>query len=164
MSEQVPAEPIAAPVEPSTQGDPAEDKPLGPGGEKALAAEREARKGLEKAHAELTAKLKQIEDSQLGDLERAQKEASEAKGELARITKENVRNKVALAKSVPADLLDFLTGDTEDEIAAKADVLMARLNAPTTPRPDPSQGPSGSALALNGDPLLNDLKNKLGIV
>lgn len=162
MSEQVPAEPTAPTVEPSTQGDPA-DKPLGPGGEKALAAEREARKALEKTAAELTAKLKQIEDASLGDLERAQKEASEAKDALARLTKENVRNKVALDKSVPADLLDFLTGDTEDEIAAKADILMARLNAPTTPRPDPSQGPSGSAMALNGDPLLASLTEKLGI-
>ena len=163
MSEQVPAEPIEAPAEPSAQGDPAADKPLGPGGEKALVAEREARKALEKTAAELTAKLKQIEDSQLGDLERAQKEASEAKGELARITKENVRNKVALAKSVPADLLDFLTGDTEDEVAAKADILMARLNAPTTPRPDPSQGSSGAALALNSDSLEQALRDKLGI-
>lgn len=163
MSEQVPAEPTEAPAEPqSQQGDPA-DKPLGPGGEKALVAEREARKALEKTAAELTAKLKQIEDANLGDLERAQKEASEAKDALARLAKENVRNKVALDKSVPADLLDFLTGDTEDEIAAKADILMARLNAPTTPRPDPSQGPSGSAMALNGDPLLASLTEKLGI-
>ena len=64
---------------------------------------------------------------------------------------------------MPADLVEFLTGDTEGDIAAKADLLMARLNTPGTPKPDPSQGARGEANALNGDPLLSTIKNKLGL-
>ena len=140
-----------------------ETQELGDGGKKALQAERDARKQAEKTAAELTARLKEFEDSKLSELERAQKEAAENAAELARLRSENVRNKVAIDKGVPADLVEFLTGDTEGDIAAKADLLLARLNTPGTPKPDPSQGAKGEAAALNGDPLLSTLKNKLGL-
>ena len=96
-------------------------------------------------------------------VKKAQKLASEASAELTRLRTENVRSKVAIDKGVPADLVEFLTGDTEGDIAAKADLLLARLNTPGTPKPDPSQGAKGEATALNGDPLLDTLKNKLGL-
>jgi len=160
MSE-VTTEPTAdAPVE---VAEVTESQELGDGGKKALQAERDARKAADKANAELTARLKEFEDSKLSDLERAQKEAADNAAELARLRSENVRNKVALDKGVPADLVEFLTGDTEGDIAAKADLLLARLNAPGTPKPDPSQGAKGDAAALNGDPLLSTIKNKLGL-
>ena len=140
-----------------------ETQELGDAGKKAIAAERDARKAAEKANAELSAKLKAFEDSKLTELELAKKQADESAAELARLRSENVRNKVALDKGVPADLVEFLTGDTEGDIAAKADLLLARLNTPGTPKPDPSQGAKGDANALNGDPLLNTIKNKLGL-
>jgi hypothetical protein len=140
-----------------------ETQELGDGGKKALQAERDARKAAEKANAELNARLKEFEDSKLSDLERAQKEAADNAAELSRLRSENVRNKVAIDKGVPADLVEFLTGDTEGDIAAKADLLLARLNTPGTPKPDPSQGAKGDATALNGDPLLSTIKNKLGL-
>ena len=124
----------------TTQGEPAD---LGDAGKKALAAERDARKAAEKASADLKAKLDQIEKANLSELEKAQLAAKEAQDQLAEITRQNLRNSVALAKGVPADLAEFLTGDTEDELNAKADTLLARLNAPTTPLPDPSQGARG---------------------
>jgi len=144
------------------QGEPA-DKPLGPNGEKALAAERAARKSAETAAADLQAKLDKIEQANLTELEKAQRAATEARAQLEQITRQNTRNAVALTKGVPADLVEFLTGDTEEQIAAKADVLMARLNAPKTPLPDATQGAKGGAHALNSDPLLDALKSKLGI-
>lgn len=122
------------------RGEPAD---LGDAGKKALAAERDARKAAEKASADLQAKLDQIEKANLSELEKAQLAAKEAQDELAEITRQNLRNSVALAKGVPADLAEFLTGDTEDELNTKADTLLARLNAPTTPLPDPSQGAKG---------------------
>ena len=140
-----------------------ETQELGDGGKKALQAERDARKAAERTAAEYAAKLKEFEDSKLSELERAQKEAAENAAELARLRTENVRSKVAIDKGVPADLIEFLTGDTEGDIAAKADLLMARLNTPGTPKPDPSQGAKGGATALNGDPLLDTIKNKLGL-
>ena len=136
---------------------------LGDGGKKALSAERDARKAAERTAAELTTRLKQFEDANLSELERTKKAAEESAAELAKLRSENVRNKVAIDKGVPADLVEFLTGDTEGDIAAKADLLLARLNTPGTPKPDPSQGAKGEATALNGDPLLDTLKNKLGL-
>jgi predicted PilT family ATPase len=124
------------------QGDPA-DKPLGPNGEKALQSERDARKAAEKAAADYKAQLDQIEQANLSEIEKAQRAAQEAQDQLAAITRENTRNAVALSKGVPADLVEFLTGDTEEEIAAKADTLLARLKGPTTPKPDPTQGAAG---------------------
>lgn len=122
------------------QGEPAE---LGDAGKKALAAEREARKAAEKSAAELQARLDEIEAAKLSELERAQKAAQEAQAQLEALSRQNTRNAVALAKGVPADLVEFLTGDNEEELSAKADVLLSRLNAPTTPRPDPTQGSKG---------------------
>jgi len=161
MSESVaaPVEPVTAPVE-APQGDPAV---LGDGGKKALEAERTARKAAEKSVAEVTARLKQLETANLSDLERAQREATEAKDALVALTKQALRDRVALTKGVPADLAEFLSGDTEDEMAAKADVLLARLKAPTGPIPDPSQGSHGAPLALNSDGLEQALRTKLGI-
>ncbi|MEV7606112.1 DUF4355 domain-containing protein [Paenarthrobacter sp. NPDC089322] len=141
-----------------------EPQELGDGGLKALQAERDARKAAEKTAAEYAAKLKGFEDEKLSELEKAQNAANEAAAELAKLRTENTRSKVALAKGLPADLVEFLTGDTEEEVAAKADLLISRLGTPGTPKPDPSQGSKGSqAHALNGDPLLADLKSKLGI-
>lgn len=126
------------------QGEPA-DNPLGPNGEKALTAEREARKAAEKSATDLKAKLDEIEQANLSELEKSQRAAKDAQDQLAELTRQNLRNSVALAKGVPADLVDFLTGDSEDELNKKADVLLSRLSAPTTPRPDLSQGSKGSS-------------------
>ena len=141
------------------QGEPAE---LGDAGKKAIAAEREARKAAEKSAADLKAKLDQIEQANLSELEKAQLAAKTAQDELAALTRQNLRNSVALAKGVPADLAEFLTGDTEDELNAKADTLLARLNAPTTPRPDLSQGPKGGGgPATTGDAFAAFIESKL---
>jgi colicin import membrane protein len=160
MSEDTTAVPAAEPAAEPTQ-EPEET--LGENGVKALQAEREARKAAEKAVADLNAKLQGLEDAKLSDIERANKAAADAAAELASLRTENARSKVALEKGVPADLIEFLTGDTAEDMAAKADVLMARLSSPGVPKPDPSQGVSGQAHALNGDPLLDALKNSLGI-
>lgn len=159
MSEATTTEPTAT----TTEAEPTTTtQELGDGGIKALQAERDARKAAEKTAAEYAAKLKAFEDAKLSDLEKAQNAANESAAELSKLRSENIRNTVALSKGVPADLVEFLTGDTEEAVAAKADLLLARLNAPTSPRPDPSQGPKGDP-ALGSDPLLDALKNKLGI-
>lgn len=158
MSEATTTEATATPAAEATTT----TQELGDGGIKALQAERDARKAAEKTNAELAAKLKEFEDSKLSELELAKRAAEDSASELTKLRTENIRNTVALTKGVPADLVEFLTGDTEEAVAAKADLLLARLNAPTSPRPDPSQGPKGDP-ALGSDPLLDALKNKLGI-
>lgn len=141
MSEQ-PTAPAENDPATSQQGDPA-GEPLGAPGLKALQDERAARVAAEKAATALQAQLEEIERAKLSDLERAQADAEQARKDLADLSREAVRLRVANAKNVPADLVEFLTGDTEEEVAAKADLLMSRMNAPTTPRPDPSQGGQG---------------------
>ena len=146
----------------NTQGEPAD---LGDAGKKALAAERDARKAAEKTAADYKAKLDQIEQANLPELEKAQRAAQEAQDQLATATRLNTRNQVALAKGVPADLVDFLTGDTENEISAKADVLLARLNAPAAPRPDLTQGGKSARSTGSGNPeadFATFLTNQLG--
>jgi hypothetical protein len=128
----------------STEGGHRDDTPeLGDAGKKAIQAEREARKAAEKTASELSARLKAIEDANLSEVERAKKAAEESAAELANLRRENVRNSVAISKGVPAELIEFLTGDTEEEVTAKADLLMSKLNTPTTPKPDLSQGAKG---------------------
>lgn len=58
---------------------------LGEGGKKALSAEREARKAAEKTAAELKARLDEIEQANLSDLEKAQQAAKAAQDRLAEI-------------------------------------------------------------------------------
>ena len=107
-----------------------------------LTREREARKAAE-------ARLKEIEDANLSELEKAQREAAEARDALTSIQRESDRNRIALEKGVPSDLTEFITGETAEEMAAKADLLLARLSStPSTPKPDATQGASGKAPAI----------------
>lgn len=118
---------------------------LGEGGKKALSAEREARKAAEKAAAELKAKLDEIEQANLSDLEKAQQAAKAAQDRLAEMEATSLRQKVAIEKGVPAKWVDRLRGDTEEELAADADQILADIQqSPTTPKPDLSQGSQGT--------------------
>lgn len=144
-----------------TQGDPA-DKPLGEGGEKALKSEREARAAAEKAAAALQKQLDEINAANLSDLERAQKEAANYKAAAEKAAADALRFRVAAQHSISDEDAElFLTGSDMDTLQRQAARLVERT--PTAPRPDPSQGGSGDPKALNGDPLLDDIKSKLGI-
>lgn len=138
-------EPVTPEVTPGTPETP----DLGDAGKKAIQSEREARKVADKRADDLAAELKAIKDAQLSDVERAKQSAAESAQELAALREEATRKTVALDKGVPADLVQFLTGSTEEEMAAKADILIARINAPKTPKADPSQGPAGSTPKLS---------------
>lgn len=122
---------------------------LGEAGQKAIKAEREARRTAEKSAAELAARLKEIEDAQLSDLERAKQEAETNAAELAKLREDNIRQRVALDKGVPTDLIEFLGSGSEEQILARAELLVARLNTPTSPKPDLSQGATGSTPKLS---------------
>lgn len=146
------------------QGEPAE---LGAAGKKALDAERAARTAAEKSAKELQAKLDEIAAQNMSDLERAQKLAADAAAEAQSAKAEALRYRIASKHQISDEDADlFLTGTDEETLTRQAQRLAERnaaATAPGTPRPDPSQGARGSDLALNGDPLLRDLKSKLGI-
>lgn len=145
------------------QGEPDADTPLGENGEKALRAERETRKTLEKQLADAQKVIKDAEAASLSELERAQKEAAEAQTLLAQAQREALVSRVALEKAVPADLIQFLTGADEEAVAAQADLLVERLNkAPTKPKPDPSQGGQGAqSTQSNADAFASFIGNRL---
>ena len=143
------------------QGDPAPE--LGDGGEKALKAERLRASTAEKAAKSLQAQLDQINAEKLTDIEKATNRAAEAEKRAAAAEQTALRQKVALMRGLPADLVDRLRGDDEPSLIADADALLALLKTPTSPRADPSQGAKPAPHALNGDGLENALRSKLGI-
>ena len=132
-----------------------------------ILAQRESERKLKAQLAELQPKaeeLDKIKAAQKTELERLTEQLEAEKEKRTALERESLRARVALAKSLPAELVDRLQGETEEELAADADKLIA-LVAPTTgpPRASQRQGASESSPALNGDPLLRDLKAKLNI-
>lgn len=157
MSEEVTESAAAEAVD--VQGDPVD---LGDGGKKALDAERKRANALDKQLKAILAEREEQEAAKLSELELAQKAAADASARLAEYERTTIRQKVALEKGLPASLVGRLQGDDEESLSADADALLSLLNAPTSPKPDPSQG-AKAALPLNGDALEQALRNKLGI-
>lgn len=132
-----------------------------------------------KANAAAAQELEQLRASQMSEAEKVAAEAEQRgrSAALAEVGQRLVRAEFAArsAGRIGSEVLDdlnlakFLTEDGEPDADA-IDKAIARLApAPTEeptrkpgPRPDLSQG-SRNDLALNGDPLLDDLKSKLGI-
>ena len=111
------------------------DSDLGDGGKAALAAEREARKAAERQARDLQKSLKEYEDRDKSELQKALERAEAAEKTAAEAQFSAIRSKVAAAKGVPAS---SLTGTTEDELAASADELIAwrdQNKPPSTPTP-----------------------------
>lgn len=136
------------PVEPQqqqTQGEPA-DKPLGENGEKALKAERDRAATAEREAKALKTRIEELEAANLSELEKAQRRAEKAEKELVDSRTAALRQKVALDKGLPANLVPRLQGSTEEELAKDADELLELVKTPAGPKPDPSQGARG------GDP------------
>jgi membrane protein involved in colicin uptake len=137
------SDPTNEPTEPTAaQGDPV-DKPLGEGGEKALKAEREARKAAEQAVSELQKQIDAINAEKMSDLERAQKAAKDAEEAAAKATSEALRLRVAAKHGISDEDADlFLTGSDVETLERQAARLVERN--PSSPKPDPSQGAKGS--------------------
>lgn len=108
-------------------------------------------------------RLKEVDDAKLSEMDKATQRATDAEARANKLEQTALRQKVALTKGLPANLVDRLQGDDEDSLIADADSLLALLKTPTSPRADPSQGAKPAPHALNGDPLLGALKSKLGI-
>lgn len=128
------------------QGEPAksEDKPLGENGERALQAERDARKAAEKTNAALQKQLDDIAAANLTELERAQKAAKDAEENAAKASAEAMRLRVAAKHGISDEDADlFLTGTDVDTLERQAARLVERT--PNGPKPDPSQGAKGGA-------------------
>lgn len=135
--EPVEPTPEQTPAQPETPAEPKPTETVDYWKQRSRQNEAQAR-----ANADAARKLKEIEDRDLSELQKAQRDREEALTRLQSIEGEALRNRVALSKGLPADIAATLNGSTEEELAAHADALLAwRGNQPPpTPRPDPGQG------------------------
>lgn len=136
---EVPAAPAPPAVPAPPVGDPPADEPLGAPGLKALQAERDARAAADKLAADLAAKVKEFEDRDKTEAEKAAERLAASEKAAADAQIELARYKVAAEKGVDADLL---TGNDEAAMRAAADKLLAWRGdpKPAVPKPDPAQG------------------------
>jgi hypothetical protein len=131
---------------------------------------KEVQAALRKANKEaetLRLKLKEIEDRDKTEAQKLAERVTAAEQERDALKLTAMRQRIALEKGLPPQLADRLKGSTEDEMSEDAEALLALVPAASDsafpgPRPDLSQG-ARSAMALNGDPLLQSVKNVLGI-
>lgn len=141
-SETPPADP-PAPADPP----PADPPPAEPSG---TDWKGEARKWESRAkeNAAAAKRLQEIEDAQKSETEKLLARAEAAEKRAADLEAARLRDRVAQANGIPADLVDRLVGATEEELAADAQRLAALLRPSETPPPPPPPpadgGPRGT--------------------
>jgi hypothetical protein len=82
-----------------------------------------------KANAAAAAKLAEIEDRDKTELQRATDRAIQAEQRANEAEGRYHRTLAAAQHEIPPDLIDLITGATEDEIAASAEALAAAINS-----------------------------------
>lgn len=162
---EVTSEPTEAPEQNAAGATPNDVAELGDPGKRALVAEREARKAAEKQAEAFRAQLDEIKKSQMSDLEKAQAAAQELQAEAEKARSEALRWRIAAKHGITdEDAETFLTGSDEATLTRQAERLASLATAaPATPKPDRTQGGSGTPHALNSDGLEEALRSKLGI-
>lgn len=157
----------AKPAAPVTE--PKADQPLGDGGKKALEAEREARKELERQLSQMRDGLAQVFGQKPDGKASADDVLSSLSEQVAAMKHDNAVLRVASDHGITdKDDIDLLRSAKDEDamtrlatrLAAKADAEGAR---PGTPKPDLTQGGKGEPPALNSSALEEALKAKLGI-
>lgn len=164
-------------VDPPKAGQPqsepkGDNEPLGEGGIKALESEREARK---QAESDLSALRKDFDGfktklSEAFGIKSATDDGSDAlsqvQQQLASMQHETAVYRAAAKHEITDEGdLELLRSATDEAAMTKlAERLAARADAPSTPKPDSTQGGGkGTPPALNSDGLEQALKSKLGI-
>lgn len=153
MSEQDTAAPDATGQEGTDTDAPEQVKPRA---EKDWEAEAAKWKTLARKHetrakelAPAAERLREMEDAQKSELERLQGSYEEALGEASRAQHELWRERAARKHGLDDELIEFLTGESEEELEERAKVLSAKLAARAEgdkpkpgPSPDPTRGQS----------------------
>lgn len=158
---------------PGQQGDPAAGgnaEPPTSGGNagdaaRELAAMRRALNAANRESADFRAKLKEFEDRDKSELEKANERATAAETRAAELERNYLRSQVALAKGLPANLAARLQGSTKEELEADADALKALIapnnnNGQPPPRPDLGQGARGTASPPSADAWLRGMAGR----
>lgn len=122
------------------------DKPLGENGEKALKAEREARKAAEARIAEFESKEADAAKANLSEIERAQAEAKDALEASAKAASELSTYKLAAKLGITDETdMEILLAIPDEVTRERTAERIAKAGAAPTPKPDLSQGAKGSS-------------------
>lgn len=126
-------------------------------------AARKVNRDLERKLKEAQARLAELEAANMTELERAQKEAADAKAEvekLPNLVADHLRSYLVGIHGISDEDSDlYLTSNDPAVLLKQAAGIATRTT--TTPKPDPTQG-AQNALALNGDGLTEALARAVG--
>lgn len=123
-----------------------DDKPLGENGEKALKAEREARKAAEARLAEFEAKEKEAAKANLTEVERAQAEAKDALEASVKAASELSTYKLAAKLGITDEAdMEILLAIPDEATRERTAERIAKAGVASTPKPDLSQGAQGGS-------------------
>jgi hypothetical protein len=113
-------------------------------GQKETDWKAEARKWETRAKSDFDAanKWREYENSLKPEQERVQEELAAVKAEAEAAKIALMRYEVATSKNLSSDALDLLTGNTKEELEAKADALLSLIDKSVKPKvqPNPEQG------------------------
>lgn len=148
---------VGATVVEQADTDTAETKPRQ---EKDWEAEAAKWKTLARKHEQRTKelapaaqRLQELEDAQKSELEKLQGTYEQALGEASRAQHELWRERAARRHGLDDELLGFLTGESEEELDTRAQVLAEKLAARTEaekPKPGPAPDPTRGQGAATG--------------
>ena len=130
---------------------------------KAEARKWESRAKSAKADSEAAQKWREYEQSLKPVQERLAEELAQAKAEASDNALKLKRYEIASRKAIPADAIDLLTGQTEEDLEASADKLLSLIanqsNKPT--KPDLNQGKAGTGGTSTADQFASALSDLL---
>jgi hypothetical protein len=86
-----------------------------------------------KANADAAKRLAELEESQKTETQRLSDGLAAEKAQREQAEQSLLRLRVAVAKGLPADLVDRLRGDSEEELSADADSLLALVGKQQKP-------------------------------
>ena len=111
----------------------------------ALKNERRANKSLREQLAAANARIKEFEDRDKTDAEKASERIASLEKSNTGNAAKALRYEVAVDKQLPKVLAERLQGSTREELEADADNLLKLVNVQNKPnvKPDPSQGKGG---------------------
>ncbi|MFE4857376.1 hypothetical protein [Streptomyces sp. NPDC056670] len=119
---------------------------------------------------EAAQKYQDAQDAQKSEIQRANERAQTYEQQLADMRAQNARLLAAATHNIPADLIDLLGAGTDEEIAARAEVLAERLKAaqpavnPAMQRPvealTPGAAPASSSAAVTPDQWIRRLSGR----
>lgn len=145
-AQNIPAEGTSAEMHPA-EGNPAENSAPADSSGKApkwdgeFDPERAARlvenlrgdnESLKKKLAELSAKLGEKEEAEKTEFQRLQERAEKAERELQNLRTEALVMKAARKHGIPDELIEFITGSSEEEIESRAERLAQHMAAKKT--------------------------------